>query len=422
MTQQLFAHRPRTIADLSQLVRGPVHRPGDEDYDTQRASLNPAFDARPAVIAEATSPADVRAAVAWAWEHDLPVAVQSTGHGTYVPSDGGLLLKTSRMATVLVDPDRRIAKAGAGAVWGDVLAAAAPFGLAPVSGSSPTVGVAGFTMGGGLGSLSRKYGFAADNLLRIDLVTAHGEPVTATADRNPELFWAVRGGGGNFGVATSLEIRLHPVADVHAGQALFPIERAAQLLARYRDYAPVMPDELTCTVALVGDHVAIRATYAGDATAARRALRPLRQVAGTPVQDTFAEVAYPQASVPGTAPRNFDLFAEMPDELVDTVVGLAGVANAVEVRYWGGAMARPTAGAGPAGHRHVPFSVVVDGPESAAERLWPYATGGSFLNFLHDPDAVETAFTAADYQRLREIKTGYDPTNVLRRNINIPPA
>jgi hypothetical protein len=126
--------------------------------------------------------------------------------------------------------------------------------------------------------------------------------------------------------------------------------------------------------------------------------------------------------VPGTAPRNFDLFAEMPDELVDTVIGLAGVANAVEVRYWGGAMARPTAGAGPAGHRHVPFSVVVDGPESAAERLWPYATGGSFLNFLHDPDAVETAFTAADYQRLREIKAGYDPTNVLQRNMNIPPA
>jgi len=182
MTQQLFAHRSRATADLSRLVSGPVHRPGEEDYDVQRASLDPAFDARPAVIAEATGLADVRVAVVWAREHDLPVAVQSTGHGTHVPSDGGLLLKTSRMATVLVDPDRRIAKVGAGAVWGEVLAAAAPFGLAAVSGSSPTVGVAGFTMGGGLGSLSRKYGFAADSLLRINLVTADGEPVTATAD------------------------------------------------------------------------------------------------------------------------------------------------------------------------------------------------------------------------------------------------
>jgi FAD/FMN-containing dehydrogenase len=422
MTQQLFAHRHRTTADLGHLLRGPVYWPGDEAYDSARASLDPAFDARPAVIAEATCRADVQAAVAWAWAHDLPVAVQSTGHGTHVASDGGLLLKTSRMATVLVDPDRRIARVGAGAVWGDVLAAAAPFGLAPVSGSSPTVGVAGFTLGGGLGSLSRKYGFATDNLLRIDLVTAGGEPVVATADRNPDLFWAVRGGGGNFGVATSLEIRLHPVAEVYAGQALFPMERAAQLLARYRDYAPVMPEELTCTVALAGEHVAIRATYAGDARSARRALRPLWRVAGTPVQSTLAEVAYPRAGMPGTAPRGFDLFAAMPDGLVDAVVGLAGEVNAVEVRHWGGAMARPAAGAGPVGHRHVPFSVAVDGPDSAAERLWPHATGGSFLNFLHDPHAVETAFTAADYQLLREIKTSYDPTNVFHRNLNIPPA
>ncbi|TWP54041.1 FAD-binding oxidoreductase [Lentzea tibetensis] len=417
MNQQLIA---RPVADLSRLVRGPVHRPGDDEYDTQRASLNPSFDAHPWVIAEATSAADVRAAVAWARVHDLPVAVQSTGHGTHVPSDGGLLLKTTRMRTVLVDPDRRIAKVGAGAVWGDVLAAAAPFGLAPVSGSSPTVGVAGFTMGGGLGSLSRKHGFGADNLLRADVVTAAGDLVTATPDRNPGLFWAVRGGGGNFGVTTSLEIRLHPVAEVFAGQALFPISHAAALLTAYRDYAPVMPDELTCTIALFGGYVAVRATYLGDEGEARRALRPLWP--GAPVRDTFAEVTYPQASVPGTAPRNFELFTSVSDELVDTVIGVASAANAVEVRYWGGAMARPAAGAGPVGHRDVPFSVTVDGPESAASSLWPHATGGSFLNFLHDPAAVETAYTAADYQRLREIKSACDPANVFQHNMNIRPA
>ncbi|TCO59739.1 FAD-binding oxidoreductase [Actinocrispum wychmicini] len=404
MTQQLAARR----ADL---FRGPVHRPGDAAYDTQRASLDPTFDARPAVIVEATGPADVRAAVTWARANDLPIAVQSTGHGTRVASDGGLLLKTARMATVQIDPDRRIARVGAGAVWGDVLAAAAPYGLAPVSGSSPTVGVAGFTLGGGLGPLSRAYGLGADNLVRIDLVTADGEPVTATPDDRPELFWAVRGGGGNFGVVTSMEIRLHPVTKVYAGQALFPIDRAADLLARYRDYAPVMPDELTCTIALVGGHVAVRATYAGDAATARRALRPLS--AGIPVHDTFAEVTVPQASVPGTAPRQFDLFAAIPDGLIESLVDVPG---AVEVRYWGGAIGRFE---GPAGHRGVPFSIAVDG---AAECLRPYATGGSFLNFLHDPHAVETAYTAADYQRLRAVKAAYDPSNVFHRNMNIPPA
>ncbi|ALG08651.1 FAD-binding oxidoreductase [Kibdelosporangium phytohabitans] len=392
---------------------------GDEAYDRLRASLNPAFDANPLVVAEATCAADVRTAVLWARDHGLPFAVQSTGHGTYVPSDGGLLVRTTPMAGVLIDPERRIARVGAGAVWGDVIAAAAPFGLAPVSGSSPTVGVAGFTMGGGLGPLSRKYGLGADNLLRVDLVTADGELVTATADRNADLFWAVRGGGGNFGVATSMEIRLHPVDEVYAGHALFPIDRAAELLARFGEYAPVMPEELTCTIALAGEHVSIRATYAGDAVAARKALRPLWRIAGTPVQSTFAEVSVPQASVPGTAPRNFDLFTSLSDDVVRTVVDTADDTNAIEVRYWGGAIAE---GATPAGHRHVPFSIAVDGPQDVAERLWPYASGGTFLNFLHDPAAAETAFTAADYQRLREVKAVHDPSNVFSRTMNIPPA
>ncbi|ONI75123.1 hypothetical protein ALI144C_40965 [Actinosynnema sp. ALI-1.44] len=417
MTQQLLAHRPRIATDLH--IRGQVHRAGDQAYDALRASLNPAFDAKPLVIAEATCAADIQTAVVWARDQGLPFAVQSTGHGTYVPSDGGVLVKTTSMAGVLVDPERRIARVGAGAVWGDVIAAAAPFGLAPVSGSSPTVGVAGFTMGGGLGPLSRKYGLGADNLVRVDVVTADGELVTATAERNPDLFWAVRGGGGNFGVATSMEIRLHPVDEVYAGHALFPIDRAAEVLARYGEYAPVMPEELTCTIALTGEHVAIRATYAGDAVAAERALRPLWQVAGEPTSSTFVEVPVPQASVPGTAPRHFDLFRSLSDDVVRTVVDIAGDANAIEVRYWAGAI---TGGTTPAGHRRVPFSIAVDGPQDTAERLWPYATGGSFLNFLHDATAVETAYTAADYQRLREVKAVYDPSNVFSRNMNISPA
>jgi FAD/FMN-containing dehydrogenase len=419
MTQHQLSYQSWTGSDLRRVFRGPVHVPGEDGYDRQRASLDPAFDARPVIIAEATGPGDVRAAVNWARARDLPIAVQATGHGTHVPSDGGLLLKTTRMATVLVDPDRRIAKVGAGAVWGDVLAAAAPFGLAPVSGSSPAVGVAGFTTGGGLGALSRRYGFGADNLLRADVVTAAGELVTTSPDRHPGLFWALRGGGGNFGVVTSLEIRLHPVAEVYAGHALFPIERAADVLTRYRDWAPTMPEELTCTVALHGGTVAIRATYIGRPTAALQALRPLWKVAGRPLADTFATTGCAQATVPGTAPRNFDLFHALSDDVIDTVLAVAGEAAAVEVRHWGGAMARPTPDAGPAGHRDVPFSITVDGP---AEPLWQHATGGSFLNFLHDPAAIETAYPAADYQRLREIKAAYDPANTFHHNLNIPPA
>jgi FAD/FMN-containing dehydrogenase len=269
-------------------------------------------------------------------------------------------------------------------------------------------------MGGGHGQLSRAYGLGADNVLRVDLVTADGELITATPDRHAELFWAVRGGGGNFGVVTSLEIRLHPVEEVYAGQALFPIERAADLLARYRDYAPAMPRELTCSVAMVGEHVAIRATYAGDASSGQRALRPLWSVAGAPVENTFAGVAVAQAGVPTTAPRTFELFTEVSDSVIENA--LAVEAGSIEFRYWGGAIADGTS---PAGHRDVPFNIIVDGP---AEQLWPYATGGSFLNALHDPDAVETAYTAADYQRLREVKAVWDPANVFHRNMNIKPA
>lgn len=169
---------------------------------------------------------------------DADQPVQATGHGTRVPADGGLLLKTSGMATVLVDPDRRIALVGPGARWADVLAAAGPFGLAPLSGSSPTVGVAGYTLGGGVGWLSRRYGFAADNVTRAEVVTADGRIVTARADRNADLFWALRGGGGNFGVVTRLEFRLYPVARVYAGTVTFPASRAADLLAWYGEWAP----------------------------------------------------------------------------------------------------------------------------------------------------------------------------------------
>src|SRR5919202_2810930 len=255
MTRHEIATAPARAGDIAAAERrlrralhGPLHRPGDAGYDAHRRALDPALDPRPAIVVEACGAADVRAAVAAAHEHDLALAVQATGHGPQVPADGGILLRTSAMATVLVDPDRRIARVGPGARWGDVVAAAAPFGLAPLSGSSPSVGVAGYTLGGGVGWLARKHGFAADSPLRAEVVTADGRIVVASRDEHEDLFWALRGGGGNFGVVTAMDVRLHPVRRVYAGTAYFAVERAAETLAHYREWAASAPDALSTAV------------------------------------------------------------------------------------------------------------------------------------------------------------------------------
>ncbi|WP_396450337.1 FAD-binding oxidoreductase [Actinomadura sp.] len=375
---------------------------------------------------DAAGPADVRAAIIASRDRGLPLTVQATGHGTVVPPDEGLLLKTSRMSGVLVDPSRRVARAGAGARWSDVIAAAAPLGLAPLSGSHASVGVTGYTLGGGVGWLARRYGYAADNLLRARIVTADGRHLTADAGRNPDLFWALRGGSGNFGVVTSLEFRLHPVSTVYGGVALFPIERAADVLTRFRDEADARPDALSVSVA-VTDHarhgrvVAVRGVYAGSAEDGARALRSLRESGGPPLQDDFRTMPYAETeSLGGTPPHHFHLCADLPDPLIAAIAGSA--ASGIEVKHWGGAMARPAPDAGPVGHRDVPFSLTVDGTAGDDAALAPYATGGSFLNFLHDTSRTATAYTPDDFRRLREVKRAYDPQNVFHRNHNIRPA
>ncbi|MEJ3742857.1 FAD-binding oxidoreductase [Actinomycetes bacterium KLBMP 9797] len=426
---------------LRRRFTGPVHLPGDPGYDTHRQPLHPAIDPRPAVVVEASGPADVRAAVVAARRRGLPFAVQATGHGTYVPADGGLLVKTSGLASVLVDPDRRIARVGPGARWGAVLAAAAPFGLAPLSGSSPSVGVVGYTLGGGLGWLARRYGFAADSVVRADVVTADGRQVTASADRDPDLFWALRGGGGNFGVVTGMEFRLHPVSTVYAGAAYFPAERAGEALAAYRDWAATVPDELSTAIllrrmpdtdstpaAVRGRRVlVVKAMYAGAADRARRLLAPLWSTLGTPLLDEMRPTPYAEAAMGGTPARYLDLFRTLPDAALEALDAAHAAPESpistVEIRHWGGAMARPGADAGPVGHRDAPFSVIVDAAVPALTRqLSPHGIGGSFLNFLADPARVATAYTAANYQRLREVKAAYDPDNVFRVNHNVRPA
>src|SRR4051794_27734148 len=249
-------------------------------------------------VVAATNAAEVQTAVLAARERNLPLSVYATGHGTIVQNDGGLQVDTSAMAEVLVDPDRPVAHVGPGARWAQVLAAAAPFGLAPLSGSHADVGVAGYTLGGGIGWLGRRFGLASDSLLRADVVTADGELVRATADRNGDLFWALRGGGGNFGIVTALELRLFEVPQVYAGTALFPIARAGAVLEHYRDWGAELPDELSTTIVLLrespdpgieGPVLAVRAVYAGPRPDALPALRELWDVAGPALAGDFRE-------------------------------------------------------------------------------------------------------------------------------------
>ncbi|MGN9837148.1 FAD-binding oxidoreductase [Nonomuraea sp. H19] len=429
------------VRRLRRDVDGAVHVPFEVAYDRERQAPYSDIDPRPVAVVMATGSADVRAALATAREHGLPLAVQGTGHGTQAASDGGILVKTTQLAGVLVDPVRKVARVGAGAVWEQVIAAAAPLGLAPLAGAHQTVGVAGYTLGGGIGWLSREYGFAADSLLRAEVVTADGRVLTASADSHPDLFWAMRGGGGNFGVVTSLEFRLHPVARVFAGAAFFPGERAADVLVRYRDWIASAPDALSTAVRLTrlpDDRqvpaplrgrrvVAVHVMFGGPGEEAGRLLAPLFEAAGRPLLETFRTGAFGEMDMGGTVPAHVNLLDTLPDPVIDILVATAArpdsPVSGVEIRHWGGAMGRPGPHAGPVGHRTAHFSAILDArlPEVEAV-LRPHTGGRAFLNFLQDPDNAVAAYTPSDYRRLREVKRAYDPDNFFRLNYNIPPA
>ncbi len=446
-----WAARSRQVADgLRPVFSGAVHVPGDARYEALRRPWRRDIDQWPLVVAEAVTAQDVRAAVRAARDHELPFAVQSTGHGTVRPCDGGLLLATPWLNHVDIDPHRRVARVGAGTVWGDVVASAARFGLAPLSGYCPAVGVAGYTLGGGSGWLSRKYGYAADSLLRAEVVTADGSALTADADENADLFWALRGGGGNFGVVTELTVRLYPVPRVYAGLKFFDGGKAACLLRTYRDWAATEPDELSTSVFLLhippevpdplgGRHVVcVGACSLAAPEVTERLLAPLWAAGGRPLMGELTVMSYPDLlrlfgppEPPQAGRERIDMFTELSDPVIAALTGdLVDASTAVNIRHWGGAIARPGAGAGPAGHRDVPFSVLlksaVDGPRlpglMLADELAPHRTGGSVLNFLTDPRLTATAYTPDDYRRLAALKRRHDPANLLGHNHNIPPA
>ena len=336
-------------------------------------------------MVQAAGTADVRAAVLAARRHGLPFAVQATGHGTHVAHDGALLLRTGAMSSVLVDPDRRVARVGPGARWADVLAAAAPFGLAPLSGSSPDVGVTGYTLGGGLGWLAREHGLAADSVLRAQVVTADGDVVTADADRNPDLFWALRGGGGSFGVVTALEFRLHPVAQVYAGAVTFGRERAAETLAFYRRVDRAGPG---------------RAQHRGAAHPRRRRWWSRPCTPATPTAagrcsshcgrspDRSARTACGSST---TRTRRWAARSPAPSTRSARSTTTSSPrwwpsrTATVEIRHWGGRIARDS---GAAAHRDAPLSVILDTVADRAGPRRPWAAPASAAassTSCHDP-------------------------------------
>lgn len=451
----------RVLQSLRQHFTGGLYLPGDPGYNFERLGWDRTIESRPALVATAAHATDIQAAIVAAREYDLPLAVQATGHGTVVATDGALLLKTSPMAEVEIDPLRRTARVGPGALWHQVNAVAAEFGLAALAGRCATVGVTGYTLGGGTGWLSRKYGYAADSVLRAEVVTADGRTVTASADENPDLFWALRGGGGNFGVVTALEFRLYPVAQVFAGMSLYPLDRAFETLAAYRQWAFEEPDESNSAVMLIrmpghpsvpqplrGKRLlAIRAFYIGAEAQGRQLMSPLLEAAGPPLLSGFGMKSFPEASAvtngpdaPPMAARQYvELFHEVPDDAIHAMIAAGGEEHDspfafVELRHWGGAMAKLGPGTGPAGARDVPFSVMAVAPYMSEERalvdaqindfatrMEPYATGGSFLNLQTNHTRTRSAFTAANYGRLVQVKRAWDSSNFFRFNHNIAP-
>ena len=436
-------------------LRGALLAPGDPGYDEARRVHNALVDRRPALIVRCATAGDVRAAVLFARERGWHPAVRGGGHSVAGHSvcDGGMVIDLSPMRGVRVDPAARLARAEGGVTWGELDRATAAFGLATPGGIVSTTGVAGLTLGGGVGWLVRKHGLACDNLVAAEVVTADGEAVRASAAENPELFWALRGGGGNFGVVTACTFRLHPVGTVLGGMVLHPRSRAREVLRFYRDFAPGAPDALTTSAGLLtapegAPLVALVACWAGPPAEGEAALRPLRTFA-PPLADWIGPLPFvrmqrlmDEAFPPGR--RNYwksDFLRELPDAAVDAVVEHAARApsphTAVLLESYTGAAARVAPGATAYPHRGAPYNLHlfaawtdpagdagnVRWAREAREALAPYSTGGVYVNFLGDEgEARVRAAYGANHARLARAKRLYDPLNLFRLNQNVRPA
>jgi hypothetical protein len=430
-----------------------LHRPGSPAYDAARAGFDLAAIPTPDLAVAAGCEAEVIAAVRYAAAHDLPVAVRATGHGPVPGVAGGLLIDTRAMRSVRIAG--RSAVLGAGATWTDVLTRSAPLGFAPLCGSAPDVGAVSYSLGGGLGPLGRRYGWAADHVRRLRLVTADGAVREVDADSEPELFWAVRGGGGNFGVVTELETELVRVEQLYGGGLYLPGESAPELLAAFRRATAEAPDALSLSVAFVtfpgldavpaplrGRFLAhLRVAYVGDPREAEALLAPLRAVA-EPVLDTVrllgideigaihADPVHPQPVQCGGA-----ILPTWDDDAVAVLLDEIGATtpHMLELRHLGGALARPAAVPNAVGHRGTDYSVFTSAYPGASggaarqaafyERLEPWSGGRSLYNFTAHPDNTpadaQGAFEPAILDRLHLVKKEWDPKDRFRFTVRL---
>jgi FAD/FMN-containing dehydrogenase len=435
----------------------------DNRYDEARAIFNAMIDKRPAVIAECSTPGDVREALELSVSENFEVAVRAGGHSVagMCLNDDGLVIDVGPMRSIAVDAAARQVRVGAGVTWSEFDRATQEHGLATTGGRVSTTGVAGLTLGGGSGWLERSYGLACDNLVSVDLVTADGLEVTASADENPDLLWALHGGGGNFGVATSFVFALHPVGPlVTAGLMIWPGDAAPEVTRAYRDFAFLAPDALGTALAMltgppeefVPPHlqgttvVGVLACYAGDVDEGAEAMAPLRALA--PELDLVGPMPYADFQCMVDDPpglHNYwsaDYHDEFPDAAVDVFVkyGFERQSPFTQQLFvpWGGAVAHVAEGATPMTNRNVswithPFAMWEHPADSERNIEWArsfrrdiahYATGGVYLNFIGDEgqDRVRAAFGDDNYRRLAAVKGEWDPQNVFRGNQNIVPA
>ena len=446
--------------------RGRVIRSDDTDYDLARAVWNGAIDRRPRLIARCIGTADVIRAVRFARDHDREITIRGGGHnvaGTAV-CDDGMMIDLSAMRAVRVDPAPRTAWVQGGALWGDVDHETQLHGLATTGGIVSHTGVAGLTLGGGIGWLMRKHGLTVDNLLAADVVTADGRLLRASDDEHPDLFWALRGGGGNFGVVTSFEFRLHPVGPtVLAGPILWDASDAGEVLRFYRDFVRAAPEELGTVVRfgaappipdipeeMHGRPVVMVGTcYAGPIEEGERVLRPLRATR-TPLLDLIGPAQYVglQSALDSTVVHGWNYYwksthlPELSDDLIDVLVEHAFSCSSprsyVAMFHLNGAVSRVAEGATAFGNRRASHAITLDSVwrpgedfgerDTAWTRRFLAALGrfreGVYVNFLggdEDPGRVREAYGDSVYDRLVDVKAMYDPDNVFHHNQNIRP-
>jgi FAD/FMN-containing dehydrogenase len=456
----------QAVAELQQSLRGTLIQPTDPEYDTVRALYNGMIDKRPSAIARCVDVADVIAAVNFARERNLLLAIRGGGHnGPGLGScDDGLVIDLSLMKSVRVDPATKTARVEPGCTSGDVDHATHPFGLAVPFGIVSTTGVSGLTLGGGTGYLTRKYGLTVDNLLEADVVLADGSVVTTSRSQHPDLFWAIRGGGGNFGVVTSFLFQAHPVKMVFAGPIFWDAVHAKQVMRTYRDFLPTAPEDLGIFVGLKtvppmdpfpkegwGKRAcAIVGAYNGSAEDGQRAMAPLLDSLPAPIFNWMGHMPFPAMNglFDPFFPKGMqwywkgDFVKSLPDEAIDLHIAQAAKAPTdlclMHLYPIDGAVRRVAGDATPWSARDASFSMVIAGispdPKDAdALKSWgraywkavhPYNMGGGYVNFMFDDEAdgrLQASF-GENYARLATAKMKYDPKNLFRVNQNIAPA